>query len=88
MDEFRFLDKSDPDLLICGRHEYCHKVLLKAVFNILVKSFHNETFFLKSGHENQMGVQIPKNNGKQEIRKSNNEIAGSLSLRKIFQESI
>ena len=45
MDEFRFLDKSDPDLLICGRHEYCHKVLLKAVFNILVKSFHNETFF-------------------------------------------
>ena len=45
MDEFRFLDKSDPDLLICGRHEYCHKVLLKAVFNILVKSFQNETFF-------------------------------------------
>ena len=35
-----------------------------------------------------MGVQIPKNNGKQEIRKWNNEIAGSLSLRKIFQESI
>ena len=38
MDEFRFLDKSDPDLLICGRHEYCHKVLLKADFNLKAKS--------------------------------------------------